>query len=314
MNSSLKLFTQPDLLLQLNRESWQALFSHFAASDPQFSPLNLNSPYFASELARIFAQVQSLSPQLRETLLLLESAASPENSARLSAIAQQRFPNLCISEFHPLALALELWLAFPDDLTQFHPSSPALRSASDEGGSSSSLLVAESEPVNSSAPIHQSTTPLSSIEHPASAPPALHSAFDEGGSPIEIQNGRTSLADGRTSFVSSLLNGITSLVTRYAILPKHAAEALALWIIHTYAFELRDVTTYLALESPVRRCGKTTLLNILSRLVNRPLVAANVSPPALYRAIEELRPTLMIDEADTFLKPNDELIGILNAG
>jgi hypothetical protein len=44
------------------------------------------------------------------------------------------------------------------------------------------------------------------------------------------------------------------------------------------------------------------------------LVAANVSPSALYRAIEELRPTLMIDEADTFLKPNDELIGILNAG
>jgi len=112
----------------------------------------------------------------------------------------------------------------------------------------------------------------------------------------------------------SPLDSLRSLLTRYVILPEHAAEALALWIVHTYAFELRDVTTYLGLESPVRRCGKSTLLNILSRLVNRPLVAANVSPSALYRAIEELRPTLMIDEADTFLKPNDELTGILNAG
>jgi putative DNA primase/helicase len=111
-----------------------------------------------------------------------------------------------------------------------------------------------------------------------------------------------------------ILDQLRSLLTRYVILPEHAAEALAVWIVHTYAFELRDVTTYVALESPVRRCGKSTLLTVLSRLVNRPLVAANVSPSALYRAIEELRPTLMIDEADTFLKANDELTGILNAG
>jgi putative DNA primase/helicase len=143
-----------------------------------------------------------------------------------------------------------------------------------------------------------------------------------------LVNGTTRLV-GRTSLVSKIefastpslhhsnpciLDQLRSLLTRYVILPEHAAEALAVWIVHTYAFELRDVTTYVALESPVRRCGKSTLLTVLSRLVNRPLVAANVSPSALYRAIEELRPTLMIDEADTFLKANDELTGILNAG
>src|SRR5947208_1489958 len=65
---------------------------------------------------------------------------------------------------------------------------------------------------------------------------------------------------------------------------------------------------------PERQCGKTTLLTVLSELVNRPVVSSNVSPPALFRAIEELRPTLLIDEADTFLKGNDEFRGILNAG
>ena len=111
-----------------------------------------------------------------------------------------------------------------------------------------------------------------------------------------------------------LLDTLRSTLLRFLILPKGVAETLALWILHTYAFEWRDVSTYLGVESPVRRCGKTTLLTILCRLVNRPVVSANVSSPAFFRAIEELKPTLMIDEADRFLKSKSDLQGILNAG
>ncbi|MGZ5567457.1 MAG: hypothetical protein ACXWKG_10610, partial [Limisphaerales bacterium] len=56
------------------------------------------------------------------------------------------------------------------------------------------------------------------------------------------------------------------------------------------------------------------MLAVLSELVCRPVVAANISSPAFFRVIEELRPTLLIDEADTFLQGNDELRGILNSG
>src|SRR5207344_1973092 len=91
-----------------------------------------------------------------------------------------------------------------------------------------------------------------------------------------------------------LLNEIAGLITRYVVLPKWASETLALWILHTYAFQLRDVTTYLGVESPEKRCGKTTLLAVLSELVNRPVVAANISSPAFFRVIEEARPTLLI--------------------
>src|SRR5690349_19629567 len=154
-------------------------------------------------------------------------------------------------------------------------------------------------------------------EHQA-APATLRPDSD---SSIENQNGRTSLV-GRTGSVSkienvngaSLLNELESLLTRFVILPDFAAETLALWILHTYAFELRDVSTYLGVESPEKRCGKTTLLSILSRLANRPVAAANISPSAFFRVIEEMRPTLLIDEADTILRGNDELRGILNAG
>jgi len=112
----------------------------------------------------------------------------------------------------------------------------------------------------------------------------------------------------------ALLDELSALFTRFVVLPPSAAEALALWTLHTHAFQLREVSTYLGLESPEKRCGKTTLLGVLSELVSRPVVAANISSPAFFRLIEEVRPTLLIDEADTFLRGNDELRGILNSG
>jgi len=111
-----------------------------------------------------------------------------------------------------------------------------------------------------------------------------------------------------------LLDDLAKLLRRFVVLPQSAAETLALWTLHTYAFDLRDVSAYIGLESPEKRCGKTTLLTVLSELVHRPLVAANISPSAFFRVIEETRPTLLIDEADTLLKGNDELRGILNSG
>ena len=68
-----------------------------------------------------------------------------------------------------------------------------------------------------------------------------------------------------------LLDALAWVLTRFVVLPKWAAETLALWILHTYAFELRDVSTYVGIESPEKRCGKTTLLGVLSKLVNRPV-------------------------------------------
>src|SRR5258708_5974248 len=111
-----------------------------------------------------------------------------------------------------------------------------------------------------------------------------------------------------------LLDEIAQALRRVVILPKWAAETLALWILHTYAFLLRGVSTYIGIESPEKQCGKTTLLTVLSQLVSRPEIAANISPPAFFRVIQETRPTLLIDEGDTFLKRNPELRGILNAG
>jgi hypothetical protein len=104
------------------------------------------------------------------------------------------------------------------------------------------------------------------------------------------------------------------MISLFVVLPKWAVETLALWILHTYAFKLRDISTYIGLESPEHRCGKTTLVTVLTKLASRCLTSNNISAPALFRAIQEYQPTLIIDEADTFLPGNEELRGILNAG
>jgi hypothetical protein len=80
-----------------------------------------------------------------------------------------------------------------------------------------------------------------------------------------------------------LLDEIERVLKGHVVLPKWAAETLALWCVHTYAFELRDVGTYIGIESPEKRCGKSTLLGVLRRLVNRPVMAANISSPAFFR-------------------------------
>ena len=44
------------------------------------------------------------------------------------------------------------------------------------------------------------------------------------------------------------------------------------------------------------------------------LPTANVSAAALFRVVEGYRPTLLVDEADTFLAESDDLRGVLNSG
>jgi putative DNA primase/helicase len=113
---------------------------------------------------------------------------------------------------------------------------------------------------------------------------------------------------------SELLSQIEAMLTRYVVLSEGTPTALSLWVIFTYAFELFRISPRLALLSPTPRCGKTTVLTLLTELVQRPLAASNITPAAVFRTIEVAHPTLLIDEADTFLRDNEELRGVLNSG
>src|SRR6266481_1843211 len=70
-----------------------------------------------------------------------------------------------------------------------------------------------------------------------------------------------------------LLSEIVQVLRLIVVLPKWAAETLALWVLHTYAFLFRNISTYIGIESPQKQCGKTTLLTLLSQLASRPEIA-----------------------------------------
>ena len=111
-----------------------------------------------------------------------------------------------------------------------------------------------------------------------------------------------------------LLDGLAETFDRYLALPAHGATKLSLWTVHTHAHEASFITPRLAITSVQKGCGKTTVLDLLSGLVPKPLQAANVTAAAVFRTIEAKRPTLLVDEADTFLAENEELRGVLNSG
>src|SRR5580693_247098 len=114
--------------------------------------------------------------------------------------------------------------------------------------------------------------------------------------------------------IGDLLTDIETTIKRHVVLPDAAAAALAVWVLHTYVFEVRDTVAYVAIESPEKRCGKTILLTVLGAMANKPLIASNVTVGALFRAIDTCRPTLLIDEADTFLAGNTTMRGVINSG
>jgi putative DNA primase/helicase len=116
---------------------------------------------------------------------------------------------------------------------------------------------------------------------------------------------------------SELLDEIHGFIKRFIVVDQHVLVALSLWAAFTYLLDIVDTNPRLAITSPTKRCGKSLVLSILSRLVYRPLQAANVSPAALFRAVDLEHPTLLIDEADTMPRNSErseEIRGIVNSG
>jgi len=113
---------------------------------------------------------------------------------------------------------------------------------------------------------------------------------------------------------AKLADEIVTVLRRHVVMGQQKANAIALWIFLTYLEAAVDCLPILVIRSPEKRCGKSTLLDVLGRLVNKQLQSSNCSVAAIYRIIEKLHPTLLIDEVDTWLKDNEEARGVINSG
>jgi Protein of unknown function (DUF3631) len=114
-----------------------------------------------------------------------------------------------------------------------------------------------------------------------------------------------------------LLTHVERYIRSYVILGDAEAAALSLWVLHTYAIAAADMTPYIWVTSPEKRCGKTTLIDVLAGVARQPLQTSGITSAALQRVLGA-EPTLFIDEADATFKGVDEYVealrGTLNAG
>src|SRR5262245_8075433 len=82
----------------------------------------------------------------------------------------------------------------------------------------------------------------------------------------------------------------------------------------SHAHDAQTVSPLAAVVSPEPECGKTTVLLVAHALVQKALMIVDITPAILFRTIEKYRPTLLVDEADTIFRENDELRRVFNAG
>ena len=108
---------------------------------------------------------------------------------------------------------------------------------------------------------------------------------------------------------------ISNTLSQYISVQPGALTAITLWILGTYIFNRFRIWPKLTITSPEMRCGKSTLLNdLIGCLAHKALTTSNVQAAGIFRTIELYQPTLLIDEADSFLAKDDAVRGIINAG
>jgi hypothetical protein len=120
---------------------------------------------------------------------------------------------------------------------------------------------------------------------------------------------------------AKLLADLRAAFTRYVVLPSpQAADAVTLWTAATHAQPAWEHAPRLAVVSPLKRCGKSRLLDVVAETCHAPLITINATIAAVVRSIGQDPPTLLVDEADTLwgtrkqADANEDLRGLLNAG
>jgi hypothetical protein len=87
---------------------------------------------------------------------------------------------------------------------------------------------------------------------------------------------------------------------------------IASWVMMSWQNEKYETIPYLfffgAMES-----GKSRALEILQQLCFRAWISSNVTPASIYRTIEQWKPTLLVDESESFIGL-PEVIALLNSG
>ena len=115
---------------------------------------------------------------------------------------------------------------------------------------------------------------------------------------------------------AALLDDLVARLEHYVSLPKGGAVAVAVWALYTWCFRAFSVSPYLMVTAPERESGKSRVTELLSWMVQRNKEVSDASAATIYRGVDRNAPTLLFDEAQTYLnrRPDDPIRGMLRSG
>jgi hypothetical protein len=156
------------------------------------------------------------------------------------------------------------------------------------------------------------------VDEPAAAPPRKRKARPQkSGTEESAQETFDDIPDEPGHVV---LDDVAAWMAAHAAYTsEHHARVVALWAAHTHALEAAASTPRLAFLSPEPGSGKTRSLELLELLLHRGRHVLLMTPAALFRIVEAVRPTILLDEVDAIFgrhasKDHEDLRAIINAG
>ena len=111
---------------------------------------------------------------------------------------------------------------------------------------------------------------------------------------------------------AELLAAIEAKFCRYVVASDAIVTASVLYTPFTYVVEIAAHAPKLIYTFPTKEAGKSTALHVMRRMVQRAYPAVEVTGAVLYRIIDRLKPTLLLDEADSLFKRRTVLAHIIN--
>jgi len=114
---------------------------------------------------------------------------------------------------------------------------------------------------------------------------------------------------------ASILDLIYGDLDRYVIMDHNYKVAAALWCAFSWVIDACEIAPMAYITAPEKRSGKSVLLNVMSKVCAHVIPASNISTGSIFR-IMDTKPTLMVDECDTFMSigRNKDITGIINGG
>ena len=175
----------------------------------------------------------------------------------------------------------------------------------------------QKQQVDGTKPMEKSTENVVSEYSSTEVKVAPCSTTQDAASALQLEKGKsieTLFQPANPVSIDVLAADMASLIRRHCVLLDHEIDAIVLWLISSHMINEFRIFPKLLLESPQKRCGKSTVMEVIQSLAKGGIHLSNISSAGIYRVTQQGQPTLLIDEADTFVKNGSpDLVGIINS-